>query len=82
MVGKGQIGVTERMREEPWGEQYFPGLTEYEAGEITTIPKGPLETVASKVRKYPWKCMGVAVGVGAILGVAVGFTPSAVQSQD
>ena len=82
MVGKSRESFKEGIREEPWGERYFPGLTEYEPGEIAAAPNGPLEIVARKVRKYPWKCMGIAAGVGALVGFAVGITAGGAQSQD
>ncbi len=71
MVGNSRNSLTEEIREEPWGEQYFPGLTEHEFARVTVSSNGPLATVAGKVRKYPWRCLGVAVGVGALLGIVV-----------
>ncbi|MGN6369948.1 MAG: hypothetical protein ACTHN5_16955 [Phycisphaerae bacterium] len=72
MVANSPAGVMEEMHEEPWGEQYFEGLTEHGPEEVVEACRTMMERAAGKVRKYPWVCMGVALGLGALLGISAG----------
>jgi hypothetical protein len=58
------------VREEPWGEQYFPaGLSERSTER--DLVEGMRERVGRRVEEAPWRTLGVAVGIGMVVGMMV-----------
>jgi hypothetical protein len=59
------------LTDEPWGEQYFPsGLAEHNAER----PADVVERATQELRRYPWRSLTVAVGIGALVGLVAGRT--------